>query len=75
MAWTVLYFRGMENRWMARAVGSPIGPEDKCDGEENLGLKCYAYRQSAIWSKFADHAAVQFSSANMKLKAKEGNAL
>ena len=63
----------MERLWTARAVGLHTSLKDVGDKNDNRGLKCYAYKEAAIWSKLADDAAVQFSSAKIKLKAEDGN--
>jgi hypothetical protein len=49
MEWTVNWFRFRETSWRKRV-------EDLQDGEREEGLRCYCYKQMALWKELGDNA-------------------
>ena len=49
MEWTQNWFRFQEECWRRRL-------EDLDDGERESGLRCYCYKQMALWRMLGDDA-------------------
>jgi hypothetical protein len=74
MDWTIAFFRTQAKKWADRQIEMlTISRPDDRTSIHNLsrGHICYAYRQEAMWLKFAELASDRFSKVKEDVERSE----